>query len=143
MDRDSESLKKEIITLARKYCKSVHVPKEWKVGDRIPYSRRIFDEEEIANLIDSSLEFWLTAGRFSEQFESSLSKWWGVKYCAFTNSGSSANLIALSAFSAKTAGERRMKRGDEIITTAAGFPTTVNPIYQNGGVPVFLDTEPG
>lgn len=113
-------------------------------GERIGYGGRVFDEEELVNLTESVLDFWLTTGRFCQQFEREFASFLGVKYCSLTNSGSSANLLAFSALTAKELGERRIKRGDEVITVAAGFPTTVAPIIQYGAVPVFVDvTIPG
>lgn len=143
MDKEAEKLRKEILELAKKYYSLAHAKAPYKKGARISYAARVYDDAEICNLVDSSLEFWLTAGRYTEQFESSLANWWGHKFCSFSNSGSSANLLALSAFSAKIMGKKQLQKGDEIITTAAGFPTTLNPIYQNRCTPVFLDTEVG
>ena len=111
--------------------------------DHIPYAGRVYDEKEMTTLVDSALDFWLTTGRFAKQFEEELANFLGVKYCLLTNSGSSANLLALSALTSKKLGEKRLKPGDEVITTAAGFPTTINPIIQNNLIPVFLDVEPG
>lgn len=108
-------------------------------GDRIGYGGRVFDEEELVNLTESVLDFWLTTGRFCQRFEREFASFLGVKYCSLTNSGSSANLLAFSTLTAKELGERRIKRGDEVITVAAGFPTTVAPIIQYGAVPVFVD----
>lgn len=110
---------------------------------KIPYAGRVYDERELVSLVDSSLDFWLTAGRFASDFEKRFASWWGTKFCSLANSGSSANLLALSALTAKSLGEKRLNKGDEVITTASSFPTTVNPIFQNGLVPVFLDTEVG
>jgi CDP-6-deoxy-D-xylo-4-hexulose-3-dehydrase len=109
----------------------------------IPYAGRIYDEKELISLVDASLDFWLTTGRYAEQFEKDLADFLGVKYCLLTNSGSSANLLAVSALTSPKLGERRLKPGDEVITTACGFPTTLNPILQNNLVPVFLDVEQG
>lgn len=131
--------KDEILEMVRDYCRTYHNKKKYKSGDRIPYASRVYDEEEMANLVDSSLEFWLTYGRYTNEFETEFAKYLGVKYCAAVNSGSSANLVAFSALTSPLLGERRIKRGDEVITVAAGFPTTVNPIIQYGAVPVFLD----
>jgi len=113
--------------------------KSFEPGDRITYAGRVFDEKEMCALVDSALDFWLTTGRYAEQFEREFAKWLGVKYASLTNSGSSANLLAFFALTAPELGERRIKRGDEIITVAAGFPTTVTPIIQYGAVPVFVD----
>jgi CDP-6-deoxy-D-xylo-4-hexulose-3-dehydrase len=105
----------------------------------VPVSGRVFDEQEIELLVDSSLDFWLTTGRFAEQFEREFAKFAGVREAVLVNSGSSANLLALTALTSENLGERQLKPGDEVITLAAGFPTTVNPIVQNGLVPVFVD----
>jgi len=113
--------------------------KHFEPGDRITYAGRVFDEKEMCALVDSALDFWLTTGRYAEQFEKEFAKWLKVKYASLTNSGSSANLLAFSALTAPELGERRIQRGDEVITVAAGFPTTVNPIIQYGAVPVFVD----
>lgn len=107
----------------------------------IPFAGRVFDEHELVNLVDSSLDFWLTAGRYADQFERRFAKFMDRRYCLLTNSGSSANLLALSALTSPTLGERQLKKGDEVITVAAGFPTTVNPIIQNGLIPVFVDVD--
>ncbi len=105
----------------------------------VNYGGRYFDEKEIVNLVDSSLDFWLTAGPWAHKFETRLAEWLGVKYCVLTNSGSSANLLAFYTLTSPKLGDRRIRRGDEVITVAAGFPTTVNPIIQFGAVPVFVD----
>jgi CDP-6-deoxy-D-xylo-4-hexulose-3-dehydrase len=109
----------------------------------IPYAGRVFDEKEMIALVDASLDFWLTTGRYAEQFEKGLAEFVGMKYCLLTNSGSSANLLAVSALTSPKLGEQRLEPGDEIITTACGFPTTLNPIIQNNLVPVFLDVDIG
>lgn len=109
----------------------------------INYAGRVYDEKEIINLVDSSLDFWLTAGRYAKEFEEKLAKFLGVKYCLLTNSGSSANLLAVSALTSPLLKEKRLKPGDEVITTACGFPTTLNPILQNNLIPVFIDIELG
>lgn len=111
----------------------------YKPGDRISYASRIYDEKEMQSLTDAMLDFWLTTGRFSDQFEKEFSEWIGVKYTHLVNSGSSANLIAFSILTAPELGERQIKRGDEVITVACGFPTTIAPIIQYGAVPVFVD----
>ena len=113
--------------------------KPYKAGDRITYAARVFDEKEMCALTDAMLDFWLTTGRFSDEFEENFAKWIGVKYAHLVNSGSSANLIAFSVLTAPELGERQIKRGDEVITVACGFPTTVTPILQYGAVPVFVD----
>lgn len=113
--------------------------KEFYPGDRISYASRVYDEKEMCALTDAMLDFWLTTGRFSEQFEKEFAEWIGVKYANLVNSGSSANLIAFMTLTAPELGERQIKKGDEVITVACGFPTTINPIIQYGAVPVFLD----
>jgi len=113
--------------------------KEFQPGDRINYSGRVYDEKEMCALTDATLDFWLTTGRFAEEFETEFAKWLGVKYAHLVNSGSSANLIAISVLTSPKLGERRIKKGDEVITVACGFPTTITPILQNGAVPVFVD----
>jgi len=112
-------------------------------SSHIPYAGRTYDEKELISLVDSSLDFWLTTGRYAEQFEKELAAFLGVKFSLLTNSGSSANLLAVSALTSPKLGDKRLKPGDEVITTACGFPTTLNPILQNNLVPVFLDVELG
>lgn len=131
--------REQILEAVREYCQTYHAKKEYKSGDRIPYASRVYDEEEMVNLVDSSLEFWLTSGKYTNEFEKEFAQYLGVKYCAVVNSGSSANLVAFSALTSPLLGERRVKRGDEVITVAAGFPTTVTPIIQYGAIPVFVD----
>ena len=111
----------------------------FKPGNRINYASRVFDEKEMCSLTDAMLDFWLTTGRFAEQFEKDFARWIGVKFAHLVNSGSSANLIAFSVLTAPELGDRQVRRGDEIITVACGFPTTVTPIIQYGAVPVFVD----
>lgn len=113
--------------------------KSFEPGDRINYASRVYDEKEMQALADSMLDFWLTTGRFAESFEKQFAKWIGVKHAHLVNSGSSANLIAFSVLTAPELGDRQIKRGDEVITVACGFPTTVTPILQYGAVPVFVD----
>ena len=114
-------------------------PADFRPGDRVPYAARVFDAQEVTALVDSSLDFWLTTGRYAERFESEFARFLGVSHCSLTNSGSSANLLAFMALTSPKLGERRIKKGDEVITVAAGFPTTVAPIIQFGAVPVFVD----
>ncbi|PKL92474.1 MAG: lipopolysaccharide biosynthesis protein RfbH [Candidatus Goldiibacteriota bacterium HGW-Goldbacteria-1] len=121
------------------YYKSFHVKKPFIEGERIPYASRVYNEKEMTNLVDSSLEFWLTAGRYTAQFEKQFAAFLGIKYSLLVNSGSSANLLAFMALTSPLLKDRAIKRGDEIITVAAGFPTTVAPIIQYGAVPVFVD----
>ena len=132
--------KDELLSQIRTYCHQNYPQKTSSVSP-LSYAGRIFDEEEVVNLIDSALEFWLTNGRYSEQFERDLAKFLGVTYCSFVNSGSSANLLAFMALTAPELGKRAIQRGDEVITVACGFPTTVAPIVQYGAVPVFVDVE--
>lgn len=132
--------RKEILNLVAAYYhqyKEVKTP--FQPGDKITYAARVFDEKEMCSLVDSALDFWLTTGRFAERFEKEFADWLGVRYASLVNSGSSANLIAFSALTAPELGERRIRRGNEVITVAAGFPTTVAPIIQYGAVPVFVD----
>lgn len=135
-----QELKEQILELTKEYFKEVQKgKKEFEPGDRVAYSGRLYDEEEMVNLVDSSLEFWLTAGRYANEFEKRFADKLGVKYCALVNSGSSANLLAFMALTSPMLGDRRIRKGDEVITVAAGFPTTVAPIMQYGAIPVFLD----
>lgn len=134
-------LREEILDKVREYYKKYHDKSqiEFKEGERIAYSGRVYDSEEMVNLVDAALEFWLTQGRYSDEFETRLAEYVGTKYCSLVNSGSSANLAAFMALTADELGNRKIKRGDEVITVAAGFPTTISPIVQYGAVPVFLD----
>ena len=125
--------------IAEYYCQFVKNEKSFKPGDRINYAGRCFDESEMCTLTDAVLDFWLTTGRFADQFEEEFSKFLGIKYTSLVNSGSSANLIAFMALTCQELGERRIKQGDEVITVACGFPTTITPILQYGAVPVFID----
>ena len=136
-----EEIKRQILELTREYYREVHAPESVFVPGKtkVNYGGRFFDDEEMVNLVDASLDFWLTAGPWAHKFETRFAKWLGVKYCSLCNSGSSANLLAFSALTAHELGERRIKRGDEVITVAAGFPTTVACIVQFGAVPVFVD----
>ena len=138
-----EELKSQILELTREYYREVHAQKPaFEEGKTfVNYGGRYFDDEEIVNLVDSSLDFWLTAGPWAHKFETRLAKWLGVKYCAVVNSGSSANLLAFYTLTSPKLGDKAIKRGDEVITVAAGFPTTVNPIIQFGAVPVFVDVK--
>jgi CDP-6-deoxy-D-xylo-4-hexulose-3-dehydrase len=139
-DDQEQQLRQQAIAAAIEYYRFKHAPQtEFQPGDRISYGGRVFDEQEIANLVDSALDFWLTTGKYAEQFERDFAKFLGVKYSSLTNSGSSANLLAFMALTSHKLGERRIKKGDEVITVAAAFPTTVAPILQYGAVPVFVD----
>ncbi|MDR0620204.1 MAG: lipopolysaccharide biosynthesis protein RfbH [Bacteroidales bacterium] len=131
--------KTEILSLVEKYYKENHAPKTYKKGERIFYAGRVFDEKEIQNLIESSLDFWLTAGGWTDKFEKQFASYLKVKKALFVNSGSSANLLAFMTLTSPLLKDRAIKRGDEVITVACGFPTTVAPIIQYGAVPVFLD----
>lgn len=131
--------REEILLAVKEYCDTFHNKKQYKEGDRIPYASRVYDSEEMSNLVDSSLEFWLTSGHYTDQFEKQLGEYLGVKYVSLVNSGSSANLLAFMALTSPLLGDRRICRGDEIITVACGFPTTVAPAIQYGAVPVFVD----
>ncbi len=134
------NLRKQTIDAAIKYFQYKHLNKKtFTPGDKIIYAGRVFDEMEIALLVDASLDFWLTAGKYANKFENNLAKILEVKHCSLTNSGSSANLLAFMALTSLKLGDRRVMKGDEIITVAAGFPTTVAPIIQYGAIPVFLD----
>ena len=135
-----QELHDKILALVKEYCDKYHnQPKNFHEGDRISYASRVYDHEEMCNLVDSALEFWLTSGRYVQEFEAGLSKYLGVKYTAVVNSGSSANLLAFMTLTSPLLKERRIQPGDEVITVAAGFPTTVSPIINYGAVPVFVD----
>jgi len=139
---NEEEARKEIRSLVEAFYHEFREPsntKEFHEGDRIGYGGRVYDEKEMQSLVDSALDFWLTTGRFSDLFEKDFAKWIGVKFCHLVNSGSSANLIAFSVLTSPELKERQIKKGDEVITVACGFPTTVTPILQYGAVPVFVD----
>lgn len=137
--KTEQEARKEILDMVAEYCDIYHAKKEYEEGDRIPYASRVYDQKEMVNLVDSSLEFWLTAGRYTDEFEKKFAEYLGIRYCSLVNSGSSANLNAFMALTSPLLGDRRIMRGDEVITVAAGFPTTVAPIIQYGAVPVFVD----
>jgi CDP-6-deoxy-D-xylo-4-hexulose-3-dehydrase len=130
-----------ILAKTANFHRTIHAApkKPFSPGDRISYAGRVFDEKEVTTLVDSSLDFWLTTGRYAEKFEKEFANYLGVQHCSLTNSGSSANLLAFMALTSPKLGDRRIKKGDEVITVAAGFPTTVAPIIQYGAVPVFVD----
>ena len=133
-------LKSKIEDLVRQYYKENHKKEDIYIeGDRVQYSGRVYDSDEIVNLVDAALEFWLTSGHYVAEFEKGLADFVGIKYCSLVNSGSSANLCAFMALTSPKLGERRINKGDEVITVAAAFPTTVSPIVQYGAIPVFLD----
>ena len=140
MNRKDE-LKKQILALTKEYYAEVHGEKKpFEPGKSfVNYGGRYYDHDELVNLVDSSLDFWLTAGPWAHKFEKRFAAWLGIKYCSLTNSGSSANLLAFSALTSPLLGERQIRRGDEVITVACGFPTTVTPCIQYGAVPVFVD----
>ncbi len=136
-----DEIKQQILQLTREYYSETQKDKKpFTPGESfVNYGGRYYDAEEMVNLVDSSLDFWLTAGPWAKKFEREFARWMGVRYCSLTNSGSSANLLAFSALTAPELGERRIRRGDEVITVACGFPTTVTPCIQYGAVPVFVD----
>lgn len=137
---DEKQARKEILELVKTYCEKYHNnTKNFMPGDKISYASRIYNSDEMINLVDSSLEFWLTAGKYTEQFEQEFGEYIGAKYCSIVNSGSSANLIAFMALTSPLLQERKINRGDEVITVAAGFPTTITPMIQYGAIPVFVD----
>ncbi|MCI8375993.1 MAG: lipopolysaccharide biosynthesis protein RfbH [Lachnospiraceae bacterium] len=138
--KTQEQARKEILEMVAEYCGRYHnEKKQFKPGDRIPYASRVYDQEEMCNLVDSALEFWLTSGRYTAEFEEAFCRYLGIKNCSLVNSGSSANLLAFMALTSPLLGERQVKPGDEMITVAAGFPTTVTPAIQYGVIPVFID----
>jgi CDP-6-deoxy-D-xylo-4-hexulose-3-dehydrase len=140
---NSNTLREKIKCLVGEFYKESIKGDEFIPGKTlIPFAGRIYDEEEIVNLVDSSLDFWLTAGRYAEEFEAEFARIMNQRYCMLVNSGSSANLIAVSTLTSDLLKSKKLNPGDEVITVAAGFPTTVNPIIQNGLVPVFLDVDP-
>ena len=140
MQKNEQQAREEILSLVKEYCDTYHnVKKPFREGDRIPYASRVYDSAEMCNLVDSALEFWLTSGRYTDQFEKQMAEYLGIRFCSLVNSGSSANLLAFMALTSPLLGERKIDRGDEVITVAAGFPTTVAPIIQYGAVPVFVD----
>ena len=136
--KESEA-RQHILTEVEEYCSIYHKPSTYKSGDRIPYAKRVYDASEMVNLVDSALEFWLTSGHYTEQFEKEFAEYLGIRFCSLVNSGSSANLLAFMTLTSPLLGEKRVLPGDEVITVAAGFPTTVTPILQYGAVPVFID----
>ena len=136
-----KQIRDEILAKTAEYYKAKFGDDGYNKGDRIPFARRVFDERELVNLVDASLDFWLTAGRYANDFEYEFAQFMDQEHCLLVNSGSSANLIALSTLTSPKLGNRRLKKGDEVITVAAGFPTTINPIIQNGLIPVFVDVD--
>ncbi len=138
-NKSKEEATKEILESVKEYYAKYMVRPNYKDGDRIPYASRVFDEKEMMNLVDSSLEFWLTSGRYTEKFEKQLGEYLETPFVSLVNSGSSANLCAFMTLTSPLLGDRQVKRGDEVITVACGFPTTVTPMLQYGAVPVFVD----
>lgn len=134
-----QEARQQILSEVSAYCDRFHTQKKYEHGDRIPYASRVYDHDEMVNLVDSSLDFWLTSGRYTDEFERKLSDYLGVRFCSLVGSGSSANLLAFMALTSPLLGERRINRGDQVITVAAGFPTTVTPMIQYGAVPAFVD----
>jgi len=142
MNSNSEELRARIAGLVVEYTKATFVPKPFVPGETpVLYSGRVFDEAEVVSLMHSTLDFWLTAGRFAEEFSKRFAAYFGRRYCILTNSGSSANLLAFAALTSPKLGARAIEPGDEVITVAASFPTTVNPIIQHGAIPVFVDVD--
>lgn len=137
--RQQEADRKEILELVGRYTEKYHTPKDYLKGDNISYAGRVFDKSEVISLVDSALDFWLTAGRYTEEFEKALCEYLDIQFCSFVNSGSSANLLAFMTLTSPLLGERAIKPGDEVITVAAGFPTTIAPMIQYGAEPVFVD----
>ena len=136
-----EKIKKQILDLVEEYYDVAHAGKPFEDGDPVPVSGRVYDSEDVKTLVDSSLDFWLTTGAYATKFEKDFAKYFGLRSALLTNSGSSANLLALSALTSPKLKDRQVLPGDEVITVAAGFPTTVNPIVQNQLIPVFIDVE--
>lgn len=141
---NEQQARQEILKAVKEYCDKYHSKKkDFEPGDRIPYASRVYDSNEMCNLVDSALEFWLTSGRYTDEFERKFAEYLGVRFVSLVNSGSSANLCAFMALTSPLLGEKRIRPGDEVITVAAGFPTTVTPIIQYGAVPVFVDVTIG
>ncbi len=139
-NKTEQQAREEILAMVTEYADTYHKRNtDFQAGQRIPYASRVYDSAEMVNLVDSALEFWLTSGRYTDEFEQKLAKYLGVKFCSLVNSGSSANLNAFMALTSPLLGERSVRRGDEVITVAAGFPTTVTPMIQYGAIPVFVD----
>jgi CDP-6-deoxy-D-xylo-4-hexulose-3-dehydrase len=139
---EAAALRKEVLAKTCEYFSAAYGDRPFVQGeDTVPVSGRVFDERDMMSLVDSALDFWLTTGRFAERFERDFAKWYGIRECVLVNSGSSANLVAVAALTSSELGDRAIGPGDEIITAAAGFPTTVNPIFQIGAIPVFIDSE--
>jgi len=137
--KTEKQARKEILKMVEEYCDKYHNTKQYHEGDRIPYASRVYDHDEMVNLVDASLEFWLTSGHWTDEFEQAICDYLGVRLCSYVNSGSSANLLAFTALTSPLLGDRQVLPGDEIITVACGFPTTVTPCIQYGAIPVFVD----
>jgi CDP-6-deoxy-D-xylo-4-hexulose-3-dehydrase len=138
-----DKIRKQILCLVQEYAALEFAPKKFVPGQTVvPPSGKLLDSKELENMVEASLDGWLTTGRFNDLFEKKLAEFIGVKYLITVNSGSSANLVAFSALTSAKLGDRAIKKGDEVIGVAAGFPTTVNPIIQFGAVPVFVDVDP-
>ena len=133
--------KESILQDVRQYCREHHGRGDYRPGDRVQYAGRVYNEEELCSLVDAALDFWLTAGEYTKQFEKGLADYLGIPFCSLVCSGSAANLLAVSALTSPLLGERQLRRGDEVLTVAAGFPTTVAPIVQCGLKPVFVDVK--
>lgn len=138
-NKTEKEARNEILKLVSEYCNDYHNIETNEKNNRIVYAKRVYDSSEMVNLVDCALDFWLTAGRYTDQFEKKFAAFLGIKYCSLVNSGSSANLLAFMALTSPLLAERAVLPGDEVITVAAGFPTTVAPIIQYGAIPVFLD----
>lgn len=136
-----EEIRQEILDKTQEYYQAKFAGTKYSAGDYIPFARRVFDEKELVNLVDASLDFWLTEGRYTKEFAREFAQFMALEHCLLVNSGSSANLVALSTLTSPKLGKKRIKKGDEVITLAAGFPTTINPIIQNGLIPVFVDVD--
>ena len=141
-NKSEKEARDQILAMVSDYCAEFHLKdkdRPFVPGERIHYAGRVYDSEEMVNLVDSALEFWLTMGRYTREFEKSFGEYLGVRFVSAVTSGSSANLIAFMALTSPLLGERRIRKGDEVITVAAGFPTTITPIINFGAVPVFVD----
>ncbi len=141
-NKSEKEARDQILSMVSDYCAEFHLKdkdRPFVPGERIHYAARVYDSEEMVNLVDSALEFWLTMGRYTREFEKSFGEYLGVRFVSAVTSGSSANLIAFMALTSPLLGERRIRKGDEVITVAAGFPTTITPIINYGAVPVFVD----
>lgn len=135
-----EQARKDILaSVAEYYANYKKETSNFQAGDRVSYAARVYDEQEMINLVDSSLDFWLTSGVYTERFEKGLAEYLDIEFCSLVNSGSSANLLAFMALTSPLLEDRAIRRGDEVITVAAGFPTTIAPIIQYGAIPVFVD----